>query len=289
MAGLYDVGTFGPAGGVGRRRGRERRLAGVAGRACRTGGRSAAMNAASSNSGVAGRADEVGRHAAPGEERLEVDRRAVDGGVAAAGPLDLGDLEAAALGGLGDGLGLEDARRRTRRSGWRTAAPLMWNVLLVDPWTPGQAPVARLYQPAPVFGGAWVSRPLPVAYVAVLEERAHRRHQRPARRTRATRSWRRPSAAKKTALSSCRLASLSSWWRRAADGGPRSDEASRRDERPAATTERRIRARVTWTPPADVGHDAASGRERRAGDRTRTTTADRTDSVTDASADRQQP
>ena len=40
-------------------------------------------------------------------------------------------------------------------NGW----PLTWNVLLVEPCTPGQAPVARLYQPAPVFGGAWVSSP----------------------------------------------------------------------------------------------------------------------------------
>src|SRR6188474_156716 len=40
---------------------------------------------------------------------------------------------------------------------------LMWNVLLVDPWTPGQAPVASEYQPAPVFGGAWVRSPLPAA------------------------------------------------------------------------------------------------------------------------------
>ena len=44
-------------------------------------------------------------------------------------------------------------------NGW----PLTWNVLFVDPWTPGHAPVARLYQPAPVFGGAWVSRPPPEA------------------------------------------------------------------------------------------------------------------------------
>jgi hypothetical protein len=45
------------------------------------------------------------------------------------------------------------------------AAPLRWNVLFVEPWTPGHAPVARLYQPAPVFGGAWVRSPLPVAFV----------------------------------------------------------------------------------------------------------------------------
>ena len=34
-------------------------------------------------------------------------------------------------------------------NGW----PLMWNVLFVEPWTPGHAPVASEYQPAPVFGG----------------------------------------------------------------------------------------------------------------------------------------
>ena len=43
--------------------------------------------------------------------------------------------------------------------------PDLWNVLFVEPWTPGHAPVAIVYQPAPVFGGAWVSRPLPVAKV----------------------------------------------------------------------------------------------------------------------------
>ncbi len=43
--------------------------------------------------------------------------------------------------------------------------PLMWKVLFVDPWTPGHAPVAMLYQPAPVFGGASVRRPLPAAFV----------------------------------------------------------------------------------------------------------------------------
>ena len=80
----------------------------------------------------------------------------------AAGPLDLGHLEAAALGRLGDRLGLEDVRRRTPPCGCANGWPLMWNVLFVEPCTPGQAPVARLYQPAPVFGGAWVSRPLPV-------------------------------------------------------------------------------------------------------------------------------
>ena len=48
----------------------------------------------------------------------------------------------------------------------------MWNVLFVEPWTPGQAPVANEYQPAPVFGGAWVSRPLPVADVPFFRNSA---------------------------------------------------------------------------------------------------------------------
>ena len=94
--------------------------------------------------------------------------------VPAAGPLDLRDLEAAALGRLGDRLGLEHAGveccRADREAGVVPTAgwPLMWNVLFVEPWTPGQAPVARLYQPAPVFGGAWVSSPLPLADVPFL-------------------------------------------------------------------------------------------------------------------------
>ncbi len=29
-----------------------------------------------------------------------------------------------------------------------------WNVLLVEPWTPAHAPVATVYQPAPVLVGA---------------------------------------------------------------------------------------------------------------------------------------
>src|SRR6185436_20981186 len=67
--------------------------------------------------GVAGSADEVRRHAAAGEERLEVDRWALDRGVAAAGPLHLGDLETAALGRLGDRLDLQDVRIERGRPG----------------------------------------------------------------------------------------------------------------------------------------------------------------------------
>ena len=43
------------------------------------------------------------------------------------------------------------------------ASPFLWKVLLVEPETPGHAPVARVYHPAPVLGGAWVSIPLPEA------------------------------------------------------------------------------------------------------------------------------
>ena len=57
---------------------------------------------------VASRTDEVRGDTSAGKEGSEVDRRSLDRRVAAAGPLDLGDLEAAPLGGLGDRLGLED-------------------------------------------------------------------------------------------------------------------------------------------------------------------------------------
>ena len=81
-------------------------------------------------------------------------------------------------------------------NGW----PLMWKVLFVEPWTPGHAPVASVYQPAPVFGGACVSRPLPVAEVPFLRKSAIV-GMTPWAAYFATRSWRRPSAAKNTALS----------------------------------------------------------------------------------------
>ena len=41
--------------------------------------------------------------------------------------------------------------------------PDLWKVLFVEPVTPGHAPVASVYQPAPVLGGAWVSMPWPEA------------------------------------------------------------------------------------------------------------------------------
>src|SRR5688572_5244449 len=81
-------------------------------------------------------------------------------------------------------------------NGW----PLMWNVLFVEPWTPGQAPVANVYQPEPVFGGAWVSRPLPEA-IAPDRMNEFIVGMRPCRAYLRTRSWRSPSEAKNTAES----------------------------------------------------------------------------------------
>ena len=80
------------------------------------------------------------------------------------------------------------------------AAPFLWNVLFVEPWTPGHAPVARLYQPAPVFGGACVRIPLPLADVPFFRK-SDIVGSRPCAEYRATMSCRMPSAVKKTALS----------------------------------------------------------------------------------------
>ena len=63
------------------------------------------------------------------------------------------------------------------------ASPFLWNVLLVEPCTPGQAPVAKVYQPAPVLGGAWVRRPSCEARTPLRMNDAHRRHQPLRRRT----------------------------------------------------------------------------------------------------------
>ena len=75
------------------------------------------------------------------------------------------------------------------------AAPLMWNVLLVEPCTPGHAPVLRLNQPAPVFGGAWVSRPLPDACAPCLSSSLNPGVS-PSSAYCSTASWRMPSEVK---------------------------------------------------------------------------------------------
>ena len=78
--------------------------------------------------------------------------------------------------------------------GW----PLTWKVLLVEPCVPGHAPVASVYQPAPVFGVACVRRPFPAAWEPV-RIRFPSAGSIPFATCRATMSWRRPSAAKNTA------------------------------------------------------------------------------------------
>jgi hypothetical protein len=81
-------------------------------------------------------------------------------------------------------------------NGW----PLTWKVLLVEPWTAGQAPVASVYQPAPVFGGACVRSPLPDAD-APLRSRSRMVGITPRAAYFLTRSWRSPSEVKNTARS----------------------------------------------------------------------------------------
>ncbi len=79
-------------------------------------------------------------------------------------------------------------------------APLMAKVLLVEPCTPDHAPVARLYHPAPMLAGAWVSRPPPAA---LAPERSNRATAgiRPWPAYVSARSWRMPSATKKITAS----------------------------------------------------------------------------------------
>ena len=66
---------------------------------------------------VVGGRDVVRGDAAARAEVAEVDGGAVDGAGAPAGPLDLGDPLAAALGGLGQRLGLQHGRAERRRAG----------------------------------------------------------------------------------------------------------------------------------------------------------------------------
>jgi hypothetical protein len=80
------------------------------------------------------------------------------------------------------------------------ARPLTWNVLFVDPVTPGHAPVVSVNHPAPVFGGACVSRPLSEA-LAPLSSKLLNPGTTPSLAYTSTASWRRPSDAKNSNLS----------------------------------------------------------------------------------------
>ena len=128
--------------------------------------------------------------------------------------------------------------------------PLMWNVLLVEPWTPGQAPVARLYQPAPVLGGASVSRPSPVADAPCLRNEAIVGI-RPWAAYFSTWSWRMPSDANRTAESDAGALP---------GGGFATAGAATLDARRPATAntniDRRIGERITTYLHADRAHAA---------------------------------
>ena len=180
-----------------RRRAGERGLAGVPGRVIELEPEAGDERRVVEDLG--GAADEVGRDAAAGEEALEVDRRAADRRVAAAGPLDLGDLEAAALGRLGDRLGLEDVRVEGRRAVAerlpRDVERVVRRAVDARPRAGGQRVPAGA-----VFGGACVRRPLPVAK-APLRRNGPIVGSRPSPTYFLTASWRSPSAAKNTALS----------------------------------------------------------------------------------------
>ncbi len=57
-------------------------------------------------------------------------------------------------------------------NGW----PLTWNVLFVEPATPGHAPVVSVNHPAPVFGGACVEQPVVGRLGPVLQQVAEAGH-----------------------------------------------------------------------------------------------------------------
>ena len=75
----------------------------------------------------------------------------------------------------------------------------MWKVLLVEPCTPGHAPVVSVNQPAPVFGGACVSRPWSEAFVPCRSS-SRKPGVSPSSAYCSTASWRRPSEAKNSSL-----------------------------------------------------------------------------------------
>ena len=165
----------GPAGGVGRRGTGERCLARVAGRvveleAERPDERSVVEQDVSRAAG------EVGGHAATRQERPEVDRGALGRRTAAAGPLDLGDLEAAALRALRERLGLQDAgvegRGPVGEHGAAAVERVVGGARHARPRPGGEAEPARAR-----VGRCLAQQAVAGCVGAVLEERGHRRQQ----------------------------------------------------------------------------------------------------------------
>ena len=193
-----------------------------------------------------GRGYVVRRHAAARAEVAEVERRAVDGAAASARPTRSGrpSCRRARRTGRASRPGARPASNAAVRlpNGW----PFTWKVLLVEPCTPGQAPVFSVNQPAPVFGGACVSRPLPDAR-APLRSRSRKPGTTPWPAYFSTASWRRPSEAKKRSLSSRPL----SWpWRPLPTAPVRPGSAcAQRDQHAAATSALRARLDTTFLIP----------------------------------------
>src|SRR5918992_4286592 len=80
------------------------------------------------------------------------------------------------------------------------ASPVRWNVLFVEPCSPGQVPVASVVQPTPVLGGKPWRRPLPAASTP-LSRRFANVGSRPWSTYLCTMSCLRPSDANRIALS----------------------------------------------------------------------------------------
>jgi hypothetical protein len=112
----------------------------------------------------------------------------------------------------------------------------LWKVLLVEPCTPGQAPVAIVYQPAPVFGGAWVSMP-PLSADAPRRSMSAKAGTLRSAAYRSTMSCRSPSAANSSTGSDlCR----SGWLCGVADAGSTTAVDASRAAATASTTRDRL-------------------------------------------------
>src|SRR5215218_6525496 len=130
------------------------------------------------------------------------------------------------------------------------SVPVWWKVLLVEPCWPGQAPVASVYQPAPVLGGKpWV-RPLRPWTPRRFSSR--RLGMAPPAANRSTRSGRMPSAENRIAGCSAGGAAAAATDARAgaavASSAPRTERTRRR---PETRREKRRRAAMnTFLKPA---------------------------------------